>query len=121
MIEGWFDDEGKLHFEITLIAANGEEFIDDAILDTGSTEWLVINSQDLQGLAWSVVERGRPMQTAQGESLFDIYLGKVLLDGSEIEILVVAGSELEEKLLGVPWLQTRRLVADFPLGLLTLG
>ncbi|GAB4172458.1 MAG: hypothetical protein Fur006_01270 [Coleofasciculaceae cyanobacterium] len=46
MIEGWFDDEGQLRFEIDLVAANELPLPVDAVLDTGSTEWLVINNQD---------------------------------------------------------------------------
>lgn len=44
-----------------------------------------------------------------------------ILDGQEFDIPVVAGMAIEEYLLGVPWLRTRRLVADLPAGLLTLG
>jgi hypothetical protein len=34
---------------------------------------------------------------------------------------VIAGEEIAEVLLGLPWLFTRRLVVDFPESLLTLG
>lgn len=120
MIEGWFDDSGQIFFEIELIAANGEIFSYNALLDTGCTDWLAINEQDLQGLGWSFL-RKQTKQTAKGEFEFDIYAGKVRFDDQEIELQVVAGEAFTEILLGVPWLRTRRLVVDFPLGLLTLG
>lgn len=63
----------------------------------------------------------RDIQTARGNMAFSTYLGRVLLDGQEFTIPVVAGAAFQEILLGVPWLRTRRLVADFPTGLLTLG
>ncbi|MFM6224413.1 MAG: hypothetical protein ACKPDM_29335 [Dolichospermum sp.] len=42
------------------------------------------------GLDW-VFLGNEPMQTAQGESRFNIYLGKVILDGKEYEIPVHLG------------------------------
>ncbi len=36
-------------------------------------------------------------------------------------ISALGGDELQDILLGVRWLQTKRLVADFPAGVLTLG
>ena len=120
MIQGEFDEIGQLFFEIDLIAANGENFPTMPLLDTGSTEWLAINNQDLQGLGWRRIET-RDVQTAMGETTLDTYLGKVVLDGEEFTIEVVAGSAFRETLIGAPWLRQRRLVADFPAGLLTLG
>lgn len=61
------------------------------------------------------------MLTAKGKQTFDIYAGKVMLDGQEFIIPVIAGDELEENLLGLQWLKTMRLVVDFPAGVLTLG
>ena len=119
MIEGWFDDEGQLRFEIDLVAANGLPLPVDALLDTGSTEWLVINNQDLESLGWRFVGR-RTVRTAQGETTLNVYAGKVILDGQDFDIPVVAISAIEEYLLGVPWLRTKRLIVDFPVGLLTL-
>lgn len=44
MISGKFGEIGELFFEIDLIAANGEVFSVDALLDTGfTTGWLAIN------------------------------------------------------------------------------
>ena len=35
MISGWFGDNGELWFEVELVAATGEHFAVDALLDTG--------------------------------------------------------------------------------------
>lgn len=61
------------------------------------------------------------MQTAQGETLFNVYLGTVRIDGQELNISVLGGDDIPEILLGMRWLRTRRLVVDFPAGVLTLG
>ena len=122
MIAGNFGSKGELLFEIELIAANGDTFPVEALLDTGFTSgWLAINIQDIEVFEWSLLEPRRAMQTAKGEEFFDIYAGKVLLDGQEFTIPVIAGDELEENLLGLQWLKTMRLVVDFPAGVLTLG
>ena len=122
MIAGNFGSKGELLFEIELIAVNGNTFPVEALLDTGFTSgWLAINIQDIEVFEWSLLERKRAMQTAKGEEFFDIYAGKVMLDGQEFIIPVIAGDELEENLLGLQWLKTMRLVVDFPAGVLTLG
>lgn len=61
------------------------------------------------------------MQTARGEELFDIYAAKVVLDTQEFNIPVLAGIGIPEVLLGLQWLEDRRLVVDRKAGLLTLG
>jgi hypothetical protein len=48
-------------------------------------------------------------------------LGKVIIDTEEFNVPVVAGSEFRETIIGLPWLINRRLVVDFPAGVLTLG
>ncbi|WP_219884495.1 hypothetical protein [Merismopedia glauca] len=45
----------------------------------------------------------------------------MIIDGQTFEVPVLAGDAIAEILLGLPWLQTRRLVVDFPQGVLTLG
>ena len=93
-----------------------------SLLDTGfTTGWLAINSQDIEALEWPLIEFERVMKTARGEESFDIYEGKLLLDGQEFLIEVVAGPEITENILGLQWLRTHRLLADFPSGVLTLG
>jgi predicted aspartyl protease len=52
---------------------------------------------------------------------FDIYLGKVRIDGQEFDIPVHAGAGVTEILLGRQWLKTRQLVVDMLSGVLTLG
>lgn len=122
MISGKFGEIGELFFEIDLIANNGEVFSVDALFDTGfTTGWLAINTQDLDGLGWSFIDLNRTMKTAQGESLFDLYEGKVLLDGVEYTIPVHVGEGIPEPLLGLQWLSNMKLVVDSPLGVLTLG
>ena len=112
MIQGEFDELGQLFFEIDLIAANNDRFTINALLDTGSTEWLAVDEQDLDALGWSFYGT-RQLETAQGQILLPTYLGIVSLDGQEFNIPVVAGSAFQQTLLGIPWLRTRRLVADF--------
>ena len=120
MIQGTFGDDGELFFEIELITNQGLALPIDALLDTGFSEWLVINKQDLAGLGFTYVHK-RVMQMAQGESSFDIYVGKVQIDQQEFEIPICVGEEVTEILLGRQWLKTRRLVVDMSKGILTLG
>ena len=122
MISGKFGEIGELFFEIDLIAADGEGFQVDALLDTGFTSgWLAINFQDVEALAWPLLEARRIMETARGEQFFDIYAGTVIFGGQEFTIPVHVGDELPEILMGLQWLQTMRLEVDFPSQLLTLG
>ncbi len=85
MIQGEFDEIGQLFFEIELIAANGEKLPVTALLDTGSTEWLAINDQDLEALEWSLLS-GRNIVTGMGEASFNSYSGKVVLDAQEFTV-----------------------------------
>ena len=80
-----------------------------------------MDDQDAESLGWPVIERRRSMKTARGEAFFDIYAGTVLLDGQEFTIPVHAGAGIPEVLLGLQWLETRRLVVDRLQKLLTLG
>jgi predicted aspartyl protease len=121
LIEGKFSSQGELIFEIDLVASDGLVITIDALLDTGFTDWLAINTQDAISLGWELVESKETRLTAQGESQFNIYTGLVSLDNQEFNISVIAGDEIAEVLLGLPWLFTRKLVVDFPAGLLTLG
>ena len=120
MIEGQFDEEGKLFFEIGLVAPDGETILTDALLDTGFTGWLAINTQDLD-FGWPLVKGKERMKTAQGEADFKVYAGTVQIDGREFNIPVLGGDGISEVILGLPWLKTRRLLVDFPAGILTLG
>lgn len=119
MIKGNFGSDGELFFDIELIAVEGLELPAIAMLDTGFTELLAVNSQDLEALGWRYL-RKRQLRTAQGITIFKIYLGKVRLDGQEFQIPVYTGNDITEVLLGSQWLKTMRLVADMPSGILTL-
>ncbi|MEG5035258.1 aspartyl protease [Microcoleus sp. AT3-D2] len=119
MIEGTFGDEDELFFEIELIADNGLELPVDALLDTGFSGWLAMDSQDLEGLDWTYVEK-ETMRTAKGEFDFDIYAGKIRIDEQEFDIPVHVGAGVPEILIGRQWLKNRRLVVDMAAGILTL-
>lgn len=120
MIYGQFGINGELFFEIDLITTNGFSFTVDVLLDTGFTEFIAINKQDLDSLNWVYIRRDE-LRTAQGEAAFDIYSGKVILDKQEYEIPVFAGDAITEILLGSQWLKILPLVVNYQAGLLTLG
>ena len=119
MIQGTFGDEDELFFEIELIADNGLELPVDALLDTGFSGWLAINDQDLDGLDWTYVKQEK-MRTAKGEFNFDLYAGKMRIEGQEFDIPVHVGAGVPEVLIGRQWLKNRRLVVDISAGVLTL-
>ncbi|MBW4623902.1 MAG: aspartyl protease [Cyanosarcina radialis HA8281-LM2] len=107
MIQGYFDEEGKLYFEIDLIAADGSVITINALLDTGFTDWLAMDNQDIASLGWSYVKE-REMLTAAGEASFNVYVGTVFLDGEELIIPAIGGTEVPDILLGLPALRTLR-------------
>lgn len=121
MISGEFNSQGELIFEIGLIAADGDIITVNALLDTGFTGWLAIDTQDAESLGWIFANQKETMKTARGDAQFNLYAGFVMFDREELTIPVLCGNELPDILLGVRWLQTKRLVADFPAGVLTLG
>ena len=118
-MNGFFGDEDALFFEIELIALDGLELPVDALFDTGFSDWLAINNQDLDALGWTYIKQ-QPMFTARGEAEFELYLGKVIFGGQEYDIPVHVGEGLTEVLLGRQWLQNKRLVVDIPSSVLTL-
>lgn len=61
------------------------------------------------------------MQTARGEATFNLYQGNVYFDGQELIIPILGGENITEVLIGLAWLETRRLVVDRKAGLLMLG
>ena len=119
MIQGTFGDEDELFFEIELIADNGLELPVDALLDTGFSGWLAINDQDLDGLDWTYVKQEK-MRIAKGEFNFDLYAGKMRIEGQKFDIPVHVGAGVPEVLIGRQWLKNRRLVVDISAGVLTL-
>ncbi|MEH2381628.1 MAG: aspartyl protease [Nostoc sp.] len=91
MIQGKFGEKGQLFFEIELITYNRLNLPVDTMLDTGFTGFMAINKQDLESLDW------------------------------EYEINVYVGNEITEVLLGSEWLKILPLVANYQVGILTLG
>jgi predicted aspartyl protease len=120
MIQGYFGDGGQLFFEVELINADGLNLPVDALFDTGFTGFMAMNKQDLSALNWQFLSADE-LLTAQGLKIFDLYLGKVILDNQEYEIPVYAGDELTEILLGSEWLKFLPLVVNFSAGVLCLG
>ena len=121
MISGRFGENGQLFFEIELIASNGDSFSVEVLLDTGfTTGFLAINSQDLDGLDWSLIAPQIEMQTARGECFFNIYEGRVIIDDQELIVPVHVGEDLPEILIGSQWLDRMQLVVNKPIGILTL-
>ncbi|ACK72531.1 conserved hypothetical protein [Gloeothece citriformis PCC 7424] len=119
MIEGQFSSQGELFFEIELITEDGINLPIDVMLDTGFTEFLAINIQDVKNLGWSLI-RTDELRTAQGETLFDVYLGKIIIDRQEFQIPVHAGNQIQEILLGSQWLKIFNLIAKYKEGVLRL-
>ncbi|BAZ14041.1 hypothetical protein NIES4071_58810 [Calothrix sp. NIES-4071] len=112
MIQGVFGDRGQLVFEIELVGVDGSKLPVEAMLDTGFTGFLAMNKQDLDCFSWIYLRRDK-LQTAQGESKFTIYQGKVLIDGQEYEIPVCANNQLTEILLGSEWLKILPLTVNY--------
>jgi predicted aspartyl protease len=118
---GAFGDNGELLFEIQVVAANGEVFSVEALFDTGFTDgWLAVNTQDLQALNWVLIAAQISMRTARGEGQFNLYEGKVIIDGTEIIIPIHVGDDIPDTLMGSLWLNIMQLVVNKPRGILTL-
>jgi predicted aspartyl protease len=121
MISGRFGENGELLFEIELIAANGERFPVEVLLDTGfTTGFLAINFQDLDALEWLLIQSKIEMTTARGDEFFDLSEGKVVVDSQEWIVPVYVGDELSEILMGSQWLEMMQLIVNKPRGILTL-
>ncbi|QLE56700.1 aspartyl protease [Nostoc sp. TCL26-01] len=119
MIEGRFGEYGQIYFEIDLIGGDGLGFPVETMLDTGFTEFLAMNKQDVESLDWQFLNQDK-LRTAQGETEFDVYSGRVIIDNQELEIPVFAGDEIQEFLLGSRWLKSFILVADYSQNRVTL-
>ncbi|WP_293129214.1 hypothetical protein [Microcoleus sp. bin38.metabat.b11b12b14.051] len=61
------------------------------------------------------------MRTAKGEFYFELYAGKISIDGQDFDIPVHVGDGVPEILISRQWLKIRRLVVDMSSGILTLG
>ncbi len=122
MILGNFGEVGELMFEIEIISADEDNYPIEVLLDTGFTNgWLALDIQDAEILGWPLIERNSTMRMARGEAFFDIYEGKVKLDGQEYIIPVLAAEGISEPLLGLQWLKILPLAVNFSAGILTLG
>jgi clan AA aspartic protease len=121
MIPGTFGNDCELFFEIELIASDGLELSVNALLDTGFSGWLAMDKQDVEELGWAYLYQ-QVMRMAQGkDTIFEIYAGKVKIGEEEVDIPVHIGTGVPEFLIGRQWLKNMRLLADMPLGILTLG
>jgi predicted aspartyl protease len=118
---GSFGDNGELYFEIQLVAVTGESYLVDALFDTGFTDgWLAINTQDLEALGWSLLSAQVQMTTARGNARFDIYEGKVIIDGIEVTIPIHVGDDIPDTIMGSLWLDLMQLLVNKPKGILML-
>ena len=122
MISGKFGEIGQLFFDIDLVTGDREQFPIEVLLDTGFiTGWLALDIQDIEILGWNVIERDSVMQMARGEEYFDVYEGKVIVDGQEYIIPVLTGDGIPETILGLQWLKILPLTVNFEASILTLG
>lgn len=121
MIDGRFNRKGELIFEIGLIAADEALIWLPAVLDTGFTNWLLLNNEMALDLGWVQTRSQKRMQTAGGIRNFIIYQGIIFIDREELIIRALGADEISDILLGVKWLQIKRLVADYSQNILTLG
>lgn len=119
MIQGRFGEKGQIYFDINLIDRDGLSLSVEAMLDTGFTEFVAMNKQDVESLDWLFL-RQNSLITAQGEALFDIYLGKVAIAQREFEIPIFAGDEIRDILLGSQWLKIFTLIANYQENRVTL-
>lgn len=119
MIQGRFGEKGEIYFDIDLVDVNGLSFSVEAMLDTGFTELMIMNQQDIETLKWILLGQDK-LRTAQGEAIFNIYLGKVVIAQQEFEIPVFAGEDIQEVLLGSQWLKLFILIANYQQGRVTL-
>jgi predicted aspartyl protease len=119
MIEGYFNNQGELFFEIGLIASDKSVVFAPAILDTGFTDWLAMNIQDIESLGWAFIKTQKKY-TANGIIEFNLYAGTVFFDGKEFTIPMIGGDEFTHILMGLQWLNHRRLIVDRKMDWLTL-
>jgi predicted aspartyl protease len=119
MKKGRFNNRGELFFEMDLIMIDSSIVTVDVMLDTGFTDWLAMNIQDIEIFGWSFLEKSEK-QTASGLVRFDLYAGTVLFDEQEMTIPVIGGEDFTHALMGLQWLRHRRLIVDRKMDQLTL-
>jgi len=119
MKKGYFNQKGELFFQMDLMAVDNSMMTVDAMLDTGFTDWLAMNIQDIECLGWPFFMKQKKY-TANGIVEFNLYAGTVLFDEQEMTIPIIGGDEFTHILMGLQWLNSRRLVVDRKMDLLTL-
>lgn len=87
MIQGQFGQADELYFEIELAATDGTPLAVDALFDTGFSEWLAMDQQDVAILDWTVIGE-EVLRIAKGEATFEIYAGQVKFDNQDLAIPV---------------------------------
>jgi predicted aspartyl protease len=120
MIQGQFGQADELYFEIELAATDGTPLAVDALFDTGFSEWLAMDQQDVAILDWTVIGE-EVLRIAMGEATFEIYAGQVKFDNQDLAIPVYVGQGVSEILMGRQWLRSKKLVVDLSSATLTLG
>ena len=119
MIEGYFNNRGELFFEIDLIASDQSVMFVAALLDTGFTDWLAMNIQDIESLGWTFI-KPQKKYTANGIIEFNLYAGTVFFEDQKFAIEVIGGHQFTHILMGLQWLEHRRLIVDRKMNQLTL-
>jgi predicted aspartyl protease len=119
MKKGLFNQKGELFFQIDLMAVDNSIMTVEAMLDTGFTDWLAINTQDIECLEWPFIMKQKKY-TANGIIEFDLHAGTVFFDEQEMTIPVIGGEDFTGVLMGLQWLQHRRLIVDRKRDWLTL-
>ena len=61
------------------------------------------------------------METARGDAFFNIYEGRMVVDGEEVTIPVHVGEEVPNYLIGAQWLEVMELRVNKPDGILILS
>ncbi|MEB3341506.1 hypothetical protein [Okeania sp.] len=80
---------------------------------------MAVDTQDVESLGWYFQEQ-EEKQTAFRVATFNLYQGAVCFDDQEIKVPVVVGDGILDILIGLSWLENRRLVVDRKAGILTL-
>lgn len=78
-----------------------------------------MNRQDVISLNWPFLRQNK-LRTVQGEAIFDIFIGQIIIDGPEFKVSVFAGDEIQEILLGSQWLKQFTLIAKYQESSVTL-
>ncbi len=99
MIAGTINADLEPILEVVLLAADGQEYRRNAVVDTGYTGWLTMPPDTIAelGLAWR--ERGGATLADGSRTLFDVYNATIIWDGHPLTIPVDAVDE--EPLLGM--------------------